>query len=369
MEKHRKIIHVDMDAFYASVEQRDNPDLRGKPVVVGGIKRGVVASASYEARQFGVRSAMPSSLALRKCPNLIFVPSRFDAYRAASQQIRAVFFEYTDLVEPLSLDEAYLDVTVNKQQLKSAIFIAQKIRKEIFERTQLTASAGVSINKFIAKVASDINKPNGMKVILPHEINDFLEKLAIEKFHGIGKVTAQKMHQLGVKNGRDLKQLSEIELLTRFGKAGRFYYDIVRGIDNRSVNPNRIRKSIGVERTYNEDLVDLEEMEKKVETLAENLFKHIEKNQRSGRTLTLKIKYGNFETATRSRTVPTDLLTYDAIFSLAKALLYENMEENLRVRLLGLTISNLKEEREEASNHQLKIPFPSATNTSSLKKS
>jgi DNA polymerase-4 len=353
----RKIIHIDMDAFYTSVEQRDNPDLRGKPVVVGGLERGVVASASYEARVYGIRSAMPSVTALRKCPHLIFTKARFDVYRSVSQQIRAIFLEYTDLVEPLSLDEAYLDVTENKKGLKSAIFIAQQIRKEIFEQTQLTASAGVSINKFVAKVASDINKPNGIKVILPDEVIPFLEKLPVEKFHGIGKVTAQKMHNLGIRTGLDLKQRTELELLQRFGKAGKFYFNIVRGIDNRNVNPNRIRKSIGVERTYNEDITDIDIMEEKVQFLAEKLFSYVEKHQRSGRTLTLKIKYANFETATRSRTMNHDLTTYEAIFNLVRLLLHENMEEDIRVRLLGLTISNLKE-KETGLDKQLKLPFP-----------
>ncbi len=347
-----------MDAFYASVEQRDNPEFRGKPLVVGGIKRGVVASASYEARRYGVRSAMPSSLALRKCPHLIFTRSRFDVYRQVSQQIRDIFFQYTDLVEPLSLDEAFLDVTENKKGLKSAIFIAQQIRKEIFEQTQLTASAGVSVNKFIAKVASDINKPNGIKIILPDEVIPFLEALKIEKFHGIGKVTAEKMHKLGIHTGKDLKNHSQIELLQRFGKAGKFYYNIVRGIDNRRVNPNRIRKSIGVERTFFEDITDIKEMEAKVAALAEKLFSHVEKNQRSGRTLTLKIKYANFEIATRSRTINKDLLSYNDIFTLGKSLLYENMEENIRIRLLGLSISNLSHDEEENFFGQLKFPFP-----------
>lgn len=347
-----------MDAFYASVEQRDNPALRGKPVAVGGIKRGVVASASYEARKYGVRSAMPSVTALRKCPGLIFTRSRFEVYRTVSNQIREIFREYTDLVEPLSLDEAYLDVTENKKGIKSAILIARQIREKIFERTQLTASAGVSVNKFIAKVASDINKPNGMKVILPHEVELFLEELPIQKFHGIGKVTAQKMNKLGIYTGKDLKTFSEMELLRRFGKTGRFYYNIVRGNDFRKVNPHRVRKSIGVERTFFEDLTSIQDMEVKVQSLAEKLFSHVEKNQRSGRTLTLKIKYANFEVATRSRTVNHDLLTYDAIFNLAKSILHDNMEDDLRVRLLGLSISNLSQEEEAVFDGQLKIPFP-----------
>jgi DNA polymerase-4 len=347
-----------MDAFYASVEQRDNPALRGKPVAVGGIKRGVVASASYEARRYGVRSAMPSVTALRKCPELIFTKSRFDVYRKVSNQVREIFYEYTDLVEPLSLDEAYLDVTENKKGIKSAILIARQIREKIFERTKLTASAGISVNKFIAKVASDINKPNGMKVILPHEVDMFLEELPIHKFHGIGKVTAQKMNNLGIHTGRDLKAFSELELLRRFGKVGRFYYNIVRGNDFRKVNPHRIRKSIGVERTFFEDLTSIQDMEVKVQSLAEKLFSHVEKNQRSGKTLTLKIKYANFEVATRSRTVGHDLLTYDAILNLATSILHDNMEDDLRVRLLGLSISNLSQKEEEVFDGQLKIPFP-----------
>lgn len=347
-----------MDAFYASVEQRDNPDLKGKPVAVGGIKRGVVASASYEARAYGIHSAMPSVTALRKCPQLIFVRSRFDVYRQVSSQIRAIFHDYTDLVEPLSLDEAYLDVTENKKDYNSAIFIAREIRRRIFENTQLTASAGVSVNKFIAKVASDINKPNGMKVILPHEIHQFLEELPIHKFHGIGKVTAEKMRRYGIHTGQDLKKWSEIDLVQRFGKSGRFYYNIVRGNDNRKVNPNRIRKSIGTERTYSEDLTDIKEMEAKVKYLAERLFEYVDKRKKSGRTLTLKIKYANFEQATRSRTVNYDLLTFGQIFGLGKQLLYENMEEDIRVRLLGLTISNLSSDDDDEIIRQLKIPFP-----------
>lgn len=346
-----------MDAFYASVEQRDNPALRGKPVAVGGIKRGVVASASYEAREYGVRSAMPSSVALRKCPQLIFVKSNFEIYREVSRQIRAIFFDYTDLVEPLSLDEAYLDVTENKHNLRSAIFIAQKIRKRIFETTQLTASAGVSVNKFIAKVASDINKPNGIKVILPHEVHDFLEALDIHKFHGIGKVTAEKMNRMGIFTGKDLKAKTEIDLVRHFGKAGRYFYNIVRGYDERAVNPNRVRKSIGVERTYDKDLTELVVMEEKIQFLAAKLHEYITSNQRSGKTLTLKIKYGNFETATRSRTLPHDFLTLDEILDTAKNLLHENMETDIRVRLLGLTISNLSTPSEKNPLGQLSFPF------------
>ena len=348
-----------MDAFYASVEQRDNPALRGKPVVVGGIKRGVVASASYEARVFGVRSAMPSSLALKKCPHLIFVRSNFDMYRQVSSQIREIFHDYTDLVEPLSLDEAYLDVTENKKNYQSAIFIAREIRQRIFETTQLTASAGVSVNKFVAKIASDINKPNGMKVVLPHEVNQFLEELAIHKFHGIGKVTAEKMRRYGIHTGKDLKTKSKIELVQRFGKNGRFFYDIVRGNDDRKVNPNRVRKSVGAERTYNEDLTDIKEMEEKIQFLAEKVFAYVEKHNKSGRTLTLKIKYANFEIATRSKTNSSDFLTLDDIFTVAKKLLHDNMEEDIRVRLLGLSLSNFSsEDNDNPFDVQMKIPFP-----------
>ena len=357
----RKIIHIDMDAFYTSVEQRDNPALRGKPVVVGGIKRGVVTAASYEARVFGVRSAMPSSVALRKCPQLIFVPSNFEMYRHVSSQIRAIFHDYTDLVEPLSLDEAYLDVTENKKDYQSAIFIAREIRQRIFETTQLTASAGISVNKFVAKIASDINKPNGMKVVLPHEVGQFLEELEIHKFHGIGKVTAEKMRRYGIYTGKDLKSKSKIELVQRFGKNGQFFYDIVRGNDERKVNPNRVRKSVGAERTYNEDLTDIKEMEEKIEYLAEKIFSYIEKHKKSGRTLTLKIKYANFEIATRSKTSSIDFLTLEQIIDTAKKLLHDNMEDDIRVRLLGLSLSNFSSaDHDDPFDLQIKIPFPEA---------
>lgn len=352
----RKIIHIDMDAFYASVEQRDNPALRGKPVAVGGIKRGVVASASYEARQFGVRSAMPSRTALRKCPHLQFVRSRFEVYREVSQQIRAIFFEYTDLVEPLSLDEAYLDVTENKKGIFSAILIARQIRQKIFEQTQLTASAGVSINKFVAKVASDINKPNGIKVILPDEVVPFLETLEIEKFHGIGKVTASKMKRLGIHNGFDLKQWSEIDLVKRFGKTGRYFYKIVRGEDNRQVNPNRIRKSIGAERTFNEDIFKVDEMFEKLKSISEKLFRSIEKTENYGRTVTVKIKFSDFQIITRSKTVNREITRQEDLMAIVRELLYQNMENGVGVRLLGISISNLRRE-EDSLPRQLEFDF------------
>lgn len=352
----RKIIHIDMDAFYASVEQRDNPALRGKPVAVGGIKRGVVASASYEARQFGVRSAMPSRTALRKCPHLQFVRSRFDVYRKVSQQIRAIFFEYTDLVEPLSLDEAYLDVTENKKALFSAILIARQIRQKIEAQTQLTASAGVSVNKFVAKVASDINKPNGIKVILPDEVVPFLETLEIEKFHGIGKVTASKMKRLGIHNGYDLKQWSEIDLVKRFGKTGRYFYKIVRGEDNREVNPNRIRKSIGAERTFSEDIFKVDELFEKLQAIGEKLFRTIEKTQNYGRTITIKIKFSDFQIMTRSKTVNRDITRQEDLMAIVRELLYQNMENGVGVRLLGISVSNLRRE-EEHLPRQLEFDF------------
>lgn len=336
-----------MDAFFASVEQRDNPDLRGKPIAVGGMKRGVVAAASYEARQYGVRSAMPSVIAKRKCPDLIFVKHRFEVYREVSKQVRAIFFQYTDLVEPLSLDEAYLDVTENKKDIESAILIARQIRKKIYDTTQLTASAGVSINKFLAKVASDINKPNGMKVILPDEAEAFLEQLDIAKFFGIGKVTAKKMRLMGINTGADLKKRTEIELVQRFGKAGRFYYNIVRGVDNRKVNPNRIRKSIGAERTFNNDLTSLHEMEERLEKITRNLFKTIKKLDNYGRTVTVKIKFANFEVITRSKTYSKDITSEEELVAAMKALLKDNMESDVRVRLLGISVSNLQREKDD----------------------
>jgi DNA polymerase-4 len=345
-----------MDAFYTSVEQRDNPALRGKPVAVGGVKRGVVTSASYEARVFGVRSAMPSSIALRKCPQLQFVGARFDVYREVSQQIREIFFEYTDLVEPLSLDEAYLDVTENKKGIFSAILIAQQIRQKIEAKTRLTASAGVSVNKFVAKVASDINKPNGIKVILPEEVVPFLETLAIEKFHGIGKVTANKMNRLGIHNGKNLKEWSELDLVRMFGKTGRYFYKIVRGEDSRDVNPNRIRKSIGAERTFNEDIFSVDLMFGKLKIIAENLFRSIEKSENYGRTLTIKIKFSDFQIITRSKTANRDIIRLQDMVTIIKELLYQNMENGVGVRLLGVSISNLRNE-EDSLPRQLEFDF------------
>lgn len=342
----RKIIHIDMDAFFASVEQRDDPALRGKPVAVGGSgRRGVVAAASYEARRYGVRSAMPGMTAARLCPELIFVRGRYDVYKEASQQIRAIFHDYTDLVEPLSLDEAYLDVTENKKRMASATLIAAEIRKRIFETTQLTASAGVSYNKFLAKVASDFNKPNGMKVITPDEALVFLEKLPIEKFHGIGKVTARKMNNMGIFNGADLKYIPKTDLLQRFGKAGAWYYNVVRGIDNREVSPSHVRKSISAEETFLEDISDLNAMERELKDIADTVFARIKKADNFGRTVTLKVKSADFQIITRSRTYPSEIRKPELLLQAAVDLLYQNREDIDSVRLLGIGVSNLEKEQ------------------------
>ncbi len=341
----RKIIHIDMDAFFASVEQRDNPSLKGKPVVVGGSgSRGVIAAASYEARVFGVRSAMASAKAIRLCPNLIFVKHRFEVYREVSQQIREIFHEYTDLVEPLSLDEAYLDVTENKKGLRSAMKIAMEIRARIKEETRLTASAGVSFNKFLAKIASDINKPDGMKVILPEEAGAFIDQLKINKFHGIGKVTAEKMKNMGVFTGADLKKLPEIELVQRFGKAGRHYYKIVRAQDDRPVNPNRVRKSIGAERTYSEDISSLSEKKERLRKLAGIVYDYMKKTDNFGRTVSIKVRNDAFKTITRSRSFNGEVRDLKQIISVAHELLEGSLEGFEKVRLLGLTVSNLEKE-------------------------
>ncbi|MGI9525587.1 MAG: DNA polymerase IV [Weeksellaceae bacterium] len=356
---HRKIIHIDMDAFYASVEQRDNPALRGKPVAVGGSKeRGVVAAASYEARKFGVKSAMPSVLAKKRCPDLIFVKPRFEEYRKVSQQIRDIFLEYTPLVEPLSLDEAYLDVTENLKGMDSANQIAQEIRQRILEKTGLTASAGISINKFLAKVASDINKPNGQKTIHPDQIEQFLNQLPIGKFHGIGKVTAQKFKDMGVFYGSDLKELSLAFLTQYFGKSGMHYYNVVRGIHNSPVNPNRIRKSIGVERTFSENLIDQEEILEKLVYLSNELENRLTAKDKEGRTLTLKIKYADFSQYTRSITLIDQYFKDKSlILKNAKSLWYERPKKE-SVRLLGLSVTNFKGlEENTASVIQLEIPF------------
>lgn len=362
----RKIIHVDMDAFYASVEQLDNPELKGKPLAVGGSeKRGVVSAASYEARKFGVRSAMSGVQAKRNCPDLIFVPPRFDRYQEISKKIRKIFHEYTDLVEPLSLDEAYLDVTENKKGNPSASLIAKEIREQIFKEVGLTASAGISINKFVAKVASDYNKPNGQKTVNPEEVLEFLEQLDIRKFHGVGKVTAEKMYQLGIFTGTDLKTKTIDYLDEHFGKSGRYYYHIVRGIHNSEVKPNRIRKSLAAERTFNENLSSEIFMLERLDKIANEVAKRLEKNKVAGKTVTLKIKYSDFTLQTRSKTVPYFLSDKHVILETAKELLYQEKLSN-SVRLLGISMSNLNTEsskkiklddRQKTVSVQLKFEF------------
>ena len=362
----RKIIHVDMDAFYASIAQMDNPELRGKPIAVGGGgKRGVISAASYEARKFGVKSAMSGRLAEKLCPDLIFVRTDFERYKEISKRIRKIFFDYTDLVEPLSLDEAYLDVTENKIGLPSATLIAQKIRQRIFEEVGLTASAGISINKFIAKVASDYNKPNGQKTVNPEDVLQFLEELDIRKFYGVGKVTAEKMYQKGIFTGKDLKSKSLEYLDEHFGKSGRYYYYVVRGIHNSEVKPNRIRKSLAAERTFSENLSSEVFMLEKLEHIAEEVSKRLHKSKVAGKTITLKIKYSDFTLQTRSKTLPYYISDKTIILETAKDLLYQDKLNN-SVRLLGISLSNLntdsnkskpKEEEQKSVSVQLKFDF------------
>lgn len=330
-----------MDAFYASVEQMDFPELRGKPLAVGGSeKRGVVSAASYEARPFGVRSAMSGAQAKRICPDLIFVKPRYERYSEISKQIRKIFFDYTDLVEPLSLDEAYLDVTENKKGHPSASLIAKDIRQRILNEVGLTASAGISINKFIAKVASDYNKPNGQKTVNPEDVLQFLEDLDIRKFYGVGKVTADKMYQLGIFTGKDLKTKDIDYLDDKFGKSGRYYYHVVRGIHNSEVKPNRIRKSLAAERTFSENLSSEIFMLKKLEHIAEEVAKRLSKSKVAGKTVTLKIKYSDFTLQTRSKTLPYYVSDQSVILETAKDLLYQEKLSN-SVRLLGISLSNL----------------------------
>ena len=351
-----------MDAFYASVEQLDNPELRGKPVAVGGgSERGVVSAASYEARKFGVRSAMSGYLARKRCPELIFVKPRFDRYREISQRIRTIFLDYTDLVEPLSLDEAYLDVTKNKKGNPSASLIAQEIRKRIFEETGLTASAGVSINKFIAKVASDYNKPNGQKTVNPDEVLDFLENLPIGKFYGVGKVTTEKMYQLGIFTGKELKEKSVEYLTEHFGKSGAYYYHVVRGIHTSEVKPDRIVKSVGTEHTFFENLVSEVFMLEKLDDIAKELDRRLRKKKIAGKTITLKIKYSDFTVQTRSKTLPYFIADRALIMETVKELLYQEKPKD-SVRLLGISLANLNTDVKEGEKKtvvavQLKFDF------------
>lgn len=353
----RKIIHVDMDAFYASVEQMDNPELIGKAIAVGGGGvRGVVSAASYEARKFGVRSAISGAQARKLCPDLIFVRPRFDRYTEISKKIRKIFREYTDLVEPLSLDEAYLDVTQNKKGNPSATLIAQEIRQRIHDEVGLTASAGISINKFVAKIASDYNKPNGQKTVNPHEVEEFLENLDVKKFYGIGKVTTERMYQLGIFTGKDLKSKTKEYLEQHFGKSGRFYYYIVRGIHNSEVKPNRTTKSVAAEHTFNENLTSEIFMQERLERIATELEKRLKKHSISGKTITLKIKYSDFTQQTRSKTLPYFISDKGLLFETAKELLYQERLKD-SVRLLGISLNNLNTEVKKTVVVQLKFEF------------
>jgi DNA polymerase IV len=338
----RKIIHIDMDAFYASVEQRDFPEYRGKPLAVGGKPgaRGVVATASYEARKFGVRSAMASSKALQLCPNIIFVYPRFDVYKAVSSQIRSIFERYTDLIEPLSLDEAFLDVSEDKLGIGSAIEIARQIKQSIQDELKLTASAGISSNKFVAKIASDINKPDGLTFIGPSKIEAFVAQLPVDRFFGVGKVTAEKMRKMGIFSGADLKRLSQQELTTHFGKAGQFYYQIVRGIDDREIQPHRELKSLGAEDTFARDLTSVTEMHGELEKIAATVHQRLLKKQVKGRTITLKVKYADFSQVTRNLSTNTPTNNLEQILETAKNLLQKVDLEDRPVRLLGIQISN-----------------------------
>tara|TARA_R110002072_G_scaffold7503_2_gene40508 strand:- start:250973 stop:252037 length:1065 start_codon:yes stop_codon:yes gene_type:complete len=354
-----------MDAFYASVAQLDDPSLRGKPIAVGGGgTRGVVSAASYEARKFGVRSAMSGVLAKKLCPELIFVRTNFERYKEISERVRAVFFEYTDLVEPLSLDEAYLDVTENKKGNPSASLIAEEIRQKIKEKTGLNASAGISINKFIAKVASDINKPNGQKTVPPEEVLDFLEQLDIKKFYGVGKVMKEKMYRHGIYTGADLKTKSIEYLQEHFGKSGSYYFNIVRGIHTSKVKPKRTRKSLAAERTFSKNISSEIFMLERLEDIAAEVARRLEKSNVAGRTITLKIKYRDFTLQTRSKTLPLYIASKELIMENVKDLLYQD-EMRDSVRLLGISMSNLNNEsakkKEDISaktiDVQLKLDF------------
>jgi DNA polymerase-4 len=339
----RKIIHVDMDAFYASVEQRDDPILKGKPVAVGGGHRGVVMAASYEARKYGVRSAMPAVTAKRRCPELIFVKTRFDVYRSVSQQIRAIFLDYTDLVEPLSLDEAYLDVTEDRHGLGSARAIAEDIRRRIREETQLTASAGVSYCKFIAKLASDHRKPDGLCVITPEKGADFVASLPVARFHGVGPVTARKMEALGIVTGADLRDWSLPALHAHFGSSADWYWRICRGIDEREVKPDRPYKSVSAERTFDDDLRDPDRLAAELTRIAGYAWQRVERAEVVGRTVTLKVKYGDFTICTRSKSFAGRVPDLDSFTSSGQALLASLHPLTKGIRLLGLGLHNLTE--------------------------
>ena len=338
----RKIIHIDMDAFYASVEQRDFPEYRGKPLVVGGKpeSRGVVATASYEAREYKIKSAIPSQMAYKLCPQAIFVYPRFDVYKQVSTHLREIFSRYTDLIEPLSLDEAYLDVTEDKLGIGSALDIAKAIKKAIKDELQLTASAGVSTNKFIAKIASDMNKPDGLTFIGPSKISKFIDKLPVEKFHGIGKVTAARMRSMQIYTGADLKNLTEQQLIMKFGKSGKFYYKVVNGLDDRPVQPHRESKSVGAENTFDHDTNDPEFLHGELRLLSATVCKRLEKYQLKGKTVTLKIKFADFKQITRSHSLNYYMNNMEDLYSSAVKLLSEIDLSILKIRLIGVTLSN-----------------------------
>jgi len=339
----RKIVHVDMDAFFASVEQRDDPALRGRPVAVGhAAARGVVAAASYEARRFGVRSAMPSTTAQRKCPDLVFVPPRFEVYRAVSAQIHAIFSDYTDLIEPLSLDEAYLDVTADRRGLGTASATAEEIRRRILEETGLTASAGISYNKFLAKLASDQNKPNGQFVVAPGRGEAFVEDLPVRRFYGVGPVTAAKMEGLGIRTGADLRRQSLAFLQHHFGKSGPWYHAIARGRDDRAVNPDRTRKSSGSETTFASDLTDPDAIEAGVAAMADDVWAWCEKTGSRGRTVTVKVKWADFRQSTRSRSLSEPVASCEALHEVSRLLVRSLYPPSWGVRLVGVSLSNLE---------------------------
>ena len=354
MSVQRKIIHIDMDAFYASVEQRDQPEYRGKPLIVGGKpnSRGVVAACSYEARRFGIHSAMPSSQAYRLCPQAIVVPPRFEAYREVSDQIRTIFWNYASEVEPLSLDEAYLDVTYTAEHGGSATLIAKAIKKDILNKTQLVASAGVSYNKFLAKIASDMDKPDGLYVIKPEQGADFIATLPIGKFHGIGPATETKMNKAGIKTGQDLRLWTQEQLTEKFGKTGTYYFNIARAIDHRPVRSKRIRKSLGKETTFAKDVKSKNELLNTLESLAENIVNSINKQKLEARTLTLKIKYANFKQVTRAHTAE-DILDLSAIKKLLPMLLAKTEADKSAVRLVGLSLSSFDKKETNQTQNQL----------------
>lgn len=355
-----KIIHIDMDAFFASIEQRDNPRLKGKPVIVGGLPgtRGVVSTASYEARKFGVHSAMPINQAKKLCPQGIFLPVRMEAYYEESHRIREIFYDYTDLVEPLSVDEAYLDVTRNKKNIPSATWIAQEIQKRIYEKTHLTASAGVSFNMFLAKVGSGCRKPGGLTVITPADAEAFIDNLPIGEFYGIGKVTEEYFHKLGINYGRDLRKMSLADLASNFGKSGLYYYNIVRGIDDRQVTPDSPRKSLGRETTYQQDLLDMDKITDEIKSLSVEVEELLKEEALAGKTVTLKVKYDDFTSITRQKSMGELVNTADVIFPTALELLKKTEAGTRKIRLLGVTVSGFPEQDDDDSGPiQLTFPF------------